>query len=48
MLVYFEQFDAPRLAIQREKISNIGRAWKLELVEAANPKWRDLYKDITR
>ena len=48
-LVYFEQFDAPRNAIQREKnIKHWSRAWKLELVEGANPKWRDLFNDIAR
>jgi putative endonuclease len=49
MLVYFEQFDSPRAAIQREKnIKHWSRAWKLKLVETANPQWRDLFNDITR
>ena len=49
MLVYFERHDAPELAIQREKnIKHWSRQWKLELVETANPKWRDLFNDITR
>jgi putative endonuclease len=49
LLVYFEQFDSPRLALQREKnIKHWSRAWKLKLVENANPKWRDLYNDIAR
>ena len=49
MLVYFERFDTPQAAIQREKnIKHWPRRWKLELVEGANPKWRDLYGDITR
>ena len=48
-LVYFEQFDGPSTAIQREKnIKHWSRQWKLELIEGANPKWRDLYKDIIR
>jgi putative endonuclease len=39
MLVYFEKFDAPSSAIQREKnIKHWSRAWKLQLVEGANPK----------
>ena len=47
-LVHFERYDAPRLAIQREKnIKYWPRVWKLDLVEAANPQWRDLYRDIT-
>jgi putative endonuclease len=49
MLVHFERFDGPRLAIQREKnIKHWPRLWKLGLVETTNPQWRDLYRDITR
>jgi putative endonuclease len=49
MLVYFEQYDTPNAAIQREKnIKHWSRAWKLQLIESMNPKWRDLYDDITR
>jgi putative endonuclease len=48
-LVYFEQYNAPRLAIQREKnIKHWSRVWKLQLVESSNPKGRDLYSEITR
>ena len=48
-LVYFEKYDAPMLAIQREKnIKHWSRAWKLDLVNSSNPQWRDLYTDITR
>ena len=46
-LVHFERYDAPALAIQREKnIKHWSRIWKLQLVESSNPKWRDLYSDI--
>ena len=49
MLVYFERFDSPQAAIQREKnIKHWSRAWKRKLVESANPQWRDLFSDITR
>jgi len=49
MLVYFERHDTPAAAIQREKnIKHWSRAWKLELIEGANPQWRDLYNDMTR
>jgi putative endonuclease len=42
MLVYFERFDSPQAAIQREKnIKHWSRAWKLQLVELTNPQWRD-------
>ena len=49
ILVYFERYDSPHAAIQREKnIKHWSRAWKLQLIESANPQWRDLYQDITR
>jgi putative endonuclease len=49
MLVYYEKFDLPQTAIQRGKnIKHRSRAWKLELVESANPQWRDLFNDIVR
>jgi len=49
MLVYFECYDTPSAAIQREKnIKHWTRTWKLDLVSSTNPKWRDLYSDITR
>jgi putative endonuclease len=48
-LVHFESYDAPALAIQREKnIKHWSRAWKLDLINSSNPQWRDLYGDITR
>ena len=48
-LVYFERYDLPSAAIQREKnIKHWSRLWKLQLVESLNPKWRDLYDDIIR
>jgi putative endonuclease len=48
-LVYFEKYDTPTLAIQREKnIKHWSRAWKMQLVESSNPQWRDLHNDIAR
>jgi putative endonuclease len=48
-LVHFEKYDAPALAIQGEKnLKHWPRVWKLDLVNSANPQWRDLYTDITR
>jgi putative endonuclease len=47
MLVWFEEFADIHDAIQREKrIKKWNRAWKLELIEKANPDWRDLFDDI--
>ena len=47
MLVYFEQYDDIRIAIQREKtIKHWPRAWKVRLIQAQNPEWDDLYETI--
>lgn len=44
-LVYYEVFDNPRAAIQREKtIKSWPRAWKLNVIGRMNPEWRDLYE----
>ncbi len=46
-LVWYEAFDDISGAIQREKtIKKYPRAWKINLIEAMNPEWRDLYEDI--
>jgi len=46
-LVYFEQFDDMYTAITREKqLKKWNRAWKVSLIEKANPNWNDLYDDI--
>lgn len=47
MLVYYELHGGMSGAIVREKqIKNWRRAWKIQLIEKANPYWRDLYADI--
>jgi len=46
-LVYFEVFEDYWEAAQREKrLKKWNRAWKLELIEADNPQWNDLYDEI--
>jgi putative endonuclease len=46
-LAYYEVFDGPSAAIQREKQIKAGsRAKKMELIDSMNPRWRDLYEDI--
>ena len=46
-LVYYEAHDDLPEAIAREKQIKAGsRQSKLELIEAMNPEWRDLYKGI--
>ena len=47
LLVWFEQHPTMESAITREKrIKKWNRAWKLELIEAANAEWRDLAEDF--
>src|SRR5829696_8259866 len=47
ILVWFEQHPTMESAIAREKrIKKWNRAWKLELIEAENPDWRDLAEDF--
>ncbi|RVT83530.1 GIY-YIG nuclease family protein [Rhodobacteraceae bacterium CCMM004] len=46
-LVWFEPHAEPGLAIQREKsLKRWRRAWKIALVEQANPRWQDLWDEI--
>ena len=46
-LVLFEQYGTMELAITREKqLKRWHREWKLNLIEASNPLWRDLAEDL--
>jgi len=46
-LVWYEQTESIEAAIVREKqIKNWNRDWKIELIEASNPEWKDLYEQI--
>jgi putative endonuclease len=46
-LVWFECYDDPLTAIEREKeIKKWRRAWKIDLIENENSNWRDLYPEI--
>ena len=46
-LVWYEVHGDMESAILREKaLKAWRRRWKLELVETANPGWRDLYVDL--
>jgi putative endonuclease len=48
-LVYAEFHATMVDAILREKrIKKWRRAWKIKLIEGANPDWRDIYEDINR
>ncbi|WP_062768245.1 GIY-YIG nuclease family protein [Sphingopyxis terrae] len=43
MLVWHQHFDNLHDARRREvQMKEWNRAWKIELIEAANPEWRDL------
>jgi len=47
MLVWYEQTESLESAILREKqIKKWNRDWKIELIRASNPQWRDLYEEI--
>jgi len=46
-LVWYEVHETMENAIAREKtIMEWKRQWKIDLIEAMNPEWRDLYEDI--
>ena len=46
-LVWFEEQGDAEAAITREKrIKEWRRAWKVELIEATNPRWDDLWDEI--
>ena len=46
-LVWYELHDNAEAAITREKqLKEWRRAWKLDLIEARNPWWRDLFKTL--
>jgi putative endonuclease len=47
ILVWFELHETMEAAIGREKaIKEWKRQWKLKLIEASNPEWRDLYEEL--
>ena len=47
-LVYYEWFTDINAAIAREKVlKRWRRAWKLRLIESANPIWKDLHDEET-
>ncbi len=48
-LVWYEIHNRMDEAIIREKqIKEWQRRWKLQLIEAMNPQWRDLYEDLNQ
>ncbi|HEY1260083.1 MAG TPA: GIY-YIG nuclease family protein [Stellaceae bacterium] len=48
-LVCYEPHASPQTAFARERqIKRWKRAWKIQLIEADNPNWIDLYSSIAR
>jgi putative endonuclease len=46
-LVWYEAHGSIQSAIQREKtMKHWPRAWKVRLIHALNPNWRDLYDEL--
>jgi len=46
-LVWFEVYEDAATAIAREKeLKKWKRSWKIQLIEAENPQWNDLYDSI--
>jgi putative endonuclease len=46
-LVYFEEYASVLEARARERaLKRWDRAWKLALIEAMNPQWRDLSEEL--
>ncbi len=47
MLVWYEVCETMESAISREKaIKNWKRRWKINVIEAMNSQWKDLYSDL--
>ena len=47
MLVWYEACGTMDVAIAREKaIKEWQRAWKIRLIQEANPEWKDLYDEL--
>jgi putative endonuclease len=47
ILVWYEVFETREGAFRRERrIKEWRRSWKLMLIEADNPTWRDLFADL--
>lgn len=46
-LVYYELCDQMLTAIEREKqLKKWNRQWKIQLIEKANPTWKDLWESL--
>ncbi|WP_122381330.1 GIY-YIG nuclease family protein [Candidatus Phaeomarinobacter ectocarpi] len=49
LLVYYELHDSREAARRRERrLKHWLRAWKIKLINEANPEWRDLAEDLNQ
>jgi putative endonuclease len=49
ILVWYELHETMESAITHEKnLKKWKRAWKVKIIEEANPEWHDLYTEITK
>lgn len=47
LLVFYELFETPGEAIQREKsLKRYSREWKINLIQERNGDWKDLYEEL--
>jgi putative endonuclease len=47
LLVWYELHGAREAAFARERaLKKWNRAWKIQLIEAENPRWEDLYPSL--
>jgi putative endonuclease len=48
VLVWYEQHETREAALTRERqMKKWNRAWKLQIIEQANPGWSDLYERLS-
>lgn len=48
-LVYFEEYgDVEHAILQEKRVKRWQRSWKVQLIEAKNPNWDDLYPGLLR
>ena len=47
-LVWYEFHETMESAIRKEKaLKKWNRTWKIKLIQRSNPKWSDLYEEIS-
>ena len=48
-LVYYEEyFDKHEAAMREQRLKKWNRDWKIQLIEKQNPKWNDLFGDLSK